>query len=222
MAKYKKFRDELDPNAPIWSIRINQCLLDNNITQAELAQMSDLSPGTISSWISGNRYGVFAEPRANGLKRVANVLNVSIDYLLGNIDVKSTNLDIRDICIKTGLKEETITYLFGASSKNLTGIVDAIVENETTNNAFLDIINDIIVVSEYLISIGYPKLSVDTIINYLGGAREFPELKEAEHDYINKYMSLELNIFKLQNHFSELVKRISKFNDIQIMKKRKF
>ena len=48
------------------------------ITQAELGLMLNISPSTVGMWEQGRR-----EPDYNNLKRLADIFNVSTDYLLG-------------------------------------------------------------------------------------------------------------------------------------------
>jgi len=192
---------------------------EKKLKQEEFAKLIGIARASASYYENQNNSSL---PNAEILYNMADTLKVSTDFLLGNIKEKSKDLDIHDICEKTGLTEKTVTYLLGPSRKYITSLVDAIVENEATDNSFLDLIADIIGMSEHLISVGYPKLTPVILIQHLTGTREFPELEKAEHDYIDKYMSLELNIFKLQLHISDLIKKMSKFDDVQIMKRRKY
>lgn len=112
MSKYKKFI-ELEADAPIWSRRLAEMLNERGLTQAELADKTNgqVSASTITAWIAGDKNGKRTEPRTLGLLYVANSLQVSVDYLLGNTDIQS--LDERSITIhrQTGLSEEAIQNL---------------------------------------------------------------------------------------------------------------
>lgn len=52
------------------------------MTQAELAQKMNVASNTISTWEKGNR-----EPSCSDLKKLADIFNVSIDFLLSRNDV---------------------------------------------------------------------------------------------------------------------------------------
>lgn len=58
--------------------RLLMVLLNRNITQKELAQQLFISPSTLNGYIKNNR-----EPNYETLKNMAEILNVSADYLLG-------------------------------------------------------------------------------------------------------------------------------------------
>ena len=51
------------------------------------------------------------KPDIEILEKIANYYNVSADYLIGRTDIKSSDLDIREIAEKTGLTEEAISIL---------------------------------------------------------------------------------------------------------------
>lgn len=54
---------------------------DNGFTQVHLAEVLNVSAGAVSHYESGTR-----EPTIQTLIRMADVLNVSVDYLVGNAD----------------------------------------------------------------------------------------------------------------------------------------
>ena len=59
--------------------RLKELRLEMGLTQAELAKESGLRQSHISSWESGLRM-----PLPDGLLKLANFFNCSVDYLLGN------------------------------------------------------------------------------------------------------------------------------------------
>ena len=63
--------------------RIKQLRIENELLQSDLAQMLNVGQGTISNWENGR-----TEPDQDSLKTIAQRFDVSIDYILGNSDVK--------------------------------------------------------------------------------------------------------------------------------------
>ena len=117
MKRYKKFMDdiELSEDAPVWSKRLVKCLSDITMSQAELAYKSGIPPATLNSWIRGA-----GEPKVSGLNTVAKTLGVSLDYLIGNIEIKSTNINHKEISKRLGLSEKAICILEQATMSNYT------------------------------------------------------------------------------------------------------
>lgn len=72
------------------------------LTQAQIAEKLDISQQTYASWERGVK-----KPTQENLVKIAQVLNVSVDYLVGNSEEKSDELD-------------NIELLFRMNSKGLT------------------------------------------------------------------------------------------------------
>lgn len=66
----------------IFANRVHECLKLKNMKQAELAQETGISKGTISKYLTGQRL-----PSADKLIFIAETLDVSTDYLLGISDI---------------------------------------------------------------------------------------------------------------------------------------
>ena len=64
--------------------RLRQARTEKNLTQAELAKILSLGESTISFYETNKR-----EPDYKTLQRLADVLEVSIDWLLGRSEVKN-------------------------------------------------------------------------------------------------------------------------------------
>lgn len=62
----------------IFAKRLKNIREEKGITQAELAQKVDLQTAAISHFETGQR-----KPSFENLKKLANALNISIDYLMG-------------------------------------------------------------------------------------------------------------------------------------------
>lgn len=68
--------------------------MQNNWTQTELAKLLNVAKGTVSNWENENRF-----PDKDTLNKIADVFNVSMDYLLGRtstIVAPITKKDIKD------------------------------------------------------------------------------------------------------------------------------
>jgi len=64
--------------------RLQELLDDKDITQRELAQRIGVTEVTISRYLNGER-----KPRIEIISKIAEVLGVSIDYLLGYSDIRN-------------------------------------------------------------------------------------------------------------------------------------
>ena len=72
------------------------------LTQAQIAKKLDISQQAYASWERGVK-----KPTQENLVKIAQVLNVTVDYLVGNSEEKSNDLD-------------NIELLFRMNSKGLT------------------------------------------------------------------------------------------------------
>lgn len=64
--------------------RITEARLEAKLSQRELARRANITEATLSRYESGAR-----EPKAAALGQLAQVLNVSVDYLLGYTEIKN-------------------------------------------------------------------------------------------------------------------------------------
>lgn len=81
-----------------YSIRLKNLLEELNIKQNELAQKSQVTEATISNYISGKQL-----PKLGVVERIADTLNVSVDYLLGKSDIRNYSdikrLNVQDFAV---------------------------------------------------------------------------------------------------------------------------
>lgn len=103
---------------PVYSKRIRYYLDEKHITAKELNQKAGFSsPNVVPSLIKGER-----ELSLDAAKKLCSVMNVSLDYLTGLTDVKTTDVKIVDMCKATGLTEKAIkAILDGNNSKMAIG-----------------------------------------------------------------------------------------------------
>lgn len=88
------------------NISLKQLRNEHHLTQANLAKILGIAPTTLAAYEQGK-----SEPNIETLTKLANHFNVSIDYLLGLTDVKTTNLDVAYMSDYLGLKERSIETL---------------------------------------------------------------------------------------------------------------
>lgn len=76
-------------------------------SQKQIASSIGVSSGSLSEWCSDQ-----VTATIDNLVQVARFFGVSSDYLLGLTDVRKSNVDVRNICERTGLNEEVVSLLF--------------------------------------------------------------------------------------------------------------
>ena len=85
-----------------FSERLKKLRKNAGLTQVDVAEKLGISQPAYGSWERGIK-----KPTQDNLVKIAQVLNVSVDYLVGNSEEKSDNLD-------------NIELLFRMNSKGLT------------------------------------------------------------------------------------------------------
>nr|PZN47263.1 MAG: hypothetical protein DIU61_19795 [Bacteroidota bacterium] len=104
--------------------RITQLRTEAKLTQEELGNMLKVKRGTVASWESGHR-----TPELRYLEQMAQIFDVSVDYLLGRSDHRKTQLPdwlsrVSPEWQKRILEDEALTrlmfkFLDSAGLKNL-------------------------------------------------------------------------------------------------------
>lgn len=84
--------------------RLREARLKNHLTQEELAEKLGTEKNQISRWEQGHKI-----PRAERVAEIAQVLNVSVDYLMGlsdepTIRVRIDHLSVEEIAIIVALR----------------------------------------------------------------------------------------------------------------------
>ena len=95
-----------DKTRVIFSTRLEQLLIDNNLTQQEFSKKIDSSTGAVSTYINALKC-----PSISTLQRISKEFNISADYLLGLTDTPTLDENIQMISKYTGLSQRTIEYL---------------------------------------------------------------------------------------------------------------
>lgn len=76
----------------IFAERVSILMEKHNLNQSQLAKKADITEAAISNYLKGVR-----TPNSDVLLRIANVLNTSTDYLLGNSNTDTNNSELNYI-----------------------------------------------------------------------------------------------------------------------------
>lgn len=95
-----------------FAVRLKELRKQAHLTQVELAKRLGIGQSSYADWERGKK-----KPTQENLVKIAQVLNVSVDYLVGNSEEKSDELD-------------NIELLFCMNSKGLTDEEKAIFKKE--------------------------------------------------------------------------------------------
>lgn len=97
-----------------FSERLKELRKQAHLTQVELAGKLGVVQSSYADWERGKK-----KPTQENLVKIAQILNVSVDYLVGNSDEENTNKELEDI-----------ELLFRMNSKGLTDEEKAIFKKE--------------------------------------------------------------------------------------------
>ena len=95
-----------------FAVRLKELRKQAHLTQVELAKRLGIGQSSYADWERGKK-----KPTQENLVKIAQVLNVSVDYLVGNSEEKSDELD-------------NIELLFRMNSKGLTDEEKAVFKKE--------------------------------------------------------------------------------------------
>lgn len=86
--------------------RLRKLLKENKKTQNDLANYIGITKQSVSLYVTGKR-----TPDIDTLIKICDYLNVSADYLLGRSNLKSTDIDNKEINRRFGLSDKSIKVL---------------------------------------------------------------------------------------------------------------
>lgn len=90
----------------IFARRLCECLDEKGMNANKLSEKTGISKSSISGYINGEQ-----KPNIIQIKKIAEILEVSSDYLLNLSTLKSTNEDFKKVHKLTGLTDEAIMEL---------------------------------------------------------------------------------------------------------------
>ena len=85
-----------------FSERLKKLRKDSGFTQVDVAEKLGISQPAYASWERGIK-----KPTQENLVKIAQVLNVSVDYLVGNSEEKSDDLDNIELLFRMNSKGST-------------------------------------------------------------------------------------------------------------------
>ena len=107
----------------LFAIRVKELRTENLLTQKQLAEKIKCTQSNISEWEKGT-----VEPKATALTQLANLFNVSTDFLLGRTDEFGTNI----ISSSHTLRETELITMFRqmntAQQNRFLGIAEGMIE----------------------------------------------------------------------------------------------
>lgn len=137
------------------SQRLRTLRKERKLSHAALSELTGIGEQTLKNYEQAAIHGdadfgkATDRTRAIGgmsiknLYKLAKLLNVSSDYLIGLAEVPSSNMDVRAICEYTGLTESAVDSLRFFSSKNKHGIYPAgFTENDLSPIECINLILD--------------------------------------------------------------------------------
>ena len=133
----------------ILNCRFRELMDDRETKTEELATVLGISSNAVRSWYTG-----YARPDMDKLPIICHFYGVSADWLLGLSDTQSVDIELRDICEKTGLSENALLVMM-RNSRNLNRngvpnspasataaerlwLINHLIEDEETINALAD------------------------------------------------------------------------------------
>lgn len=87
----------------IFAKRLGELIKEHNLVHENIAQAIDVTRQGVGKWVNGE-----SVPDVLTVAKLAKFFGVSVDYLAGTSDIKTTNVDLKGVCEYTGLTEESI------------------------------------------------------------------------------------------------------------------
>ena len=110
-----------------FSTRLKELRAQKKESQQEASEAIGIHINTLKNYEKGTRL-----PNANELIKIKNHYNTSYEYLLGESDIKSNDMNLKEINKVTGLSEKAIKILKGPLiNKSQKKILSYIIEHES-------------------------------------------------------------------------------------------
>lgn len=109
------YSSEANKNA-LFPSRLRALREKEGISQAGLASLLGVSKSTIGLYETGDTL-----PDIETADKLASHFDISVDYLIGNTDIRSKDLDIKQICAATGLSEMSVQVLLSEQAWGIGG-----------------------------------------------------------------------------------------------------
>ena len=116
--------------------KLHSLMKENKITQQELAERLNVRRGSVSNWVTDRRV-----PDNNTIVELANIFNVTTDYLLGNENIKD---DINLKNIRFDNAQDALAFILKQQSLMAFGVP------ELTDDELIEFANDILEHIEFI------------------------------------------------------------------------
>lgn len=116
--------------------KLHSLMKENKITQQELAERLNVRRGSVSNWVTDRRV-----PDNNTIVELANIFNVTTDFLLGNENIKD---DINLKNIRFDNAQDALAFILKQPSIMAFGVP------ELTDDELIEFANDILEHIEFI------------------------------------------------------------------------
>lgn len=177
--------------------RLKELRMENNETQQEASEIIGIHINTLKNYEKGDRV-----PNVNELIKIKKHYNVSYEYLLGESDIKSNDMDIKEINRIIGLSEKSIHLLTKGrlkSEKRLVNTINFIIEKEYKYQ-FIKVLNLFLMSRVETDRTIYKKLSEDVNFNS-SDKLKYINSSLALYDMLK--CSLDRILYKMENDIRE-------------------
>lgn len=116
--------------------KLHSLMKENKITQQELAERLNVRRGSVSNWVTDRRV-----PDNNTIVELANIFNVTTDFLLGNENTKD---DINFKNIRFDNAQDALAFILKQPSIMAFGVP------ELTDDELIEFANDILEHIEFI------------------------------------------------------------------------
>lgn len=162
---------EVRTEQAIFGERLKSCLKSCGMSQSDLANRLYTNRSNISRYCSGTHL-----PEIHDICKIADILSVSIDYLLGKTDIQSSDITVRTISEYTGLRESTITDLHFISN------------HDKADDEKMDLLN-MMIGEELLFTLSEYFSEVNSVNGELNQLLALSSLKDSE-EFIEEYKKI--------------------------------
>lgn len=125
----------------VFADRLRELIIKTGKKQQEIADNIGVSRQALNKWVNGETV-----PDIFSVVKIADLFDVSTDYLTGRTDISSMNEDIRAACDVTGLSEKTIQML---SNRDILSYSSINCKNENKGAFYEKVLNEILSSSEF-------------------------------------------------------------------------
>lgn len=117
--------------------KLHSLMKDNKITQQELAEKLNVRRGSVSNWVTDRRM-----PDSDTIVDLANMFNVTTDYLLGNDKNIKDGINLKDIRFDNA--QDALKFILKQPSLMAFGVP------ELTDEEIIKFANDILTHIEFI------------------------------------------------------------------------